>query len=327
MRYLQPQSPERLVPDEAALHERIADALRMAVALRGPHRPEALAYAVERSLRGLAIRDSAREVGPEVRRVLARLVDDGDLVRGDRADDDSLHARPLCIVHGPSGRHLLIGACLKTEAQVADAAGQGLRRLGHRRWLDANAQLPADVSLPRLGEDLWIRQPSEAELDGAPETAARLLVDQPGLGPLDHVAWLQPGGARWDPAEGAPAGLQVLRRETPWGQRRWYLVCFGSGGVAGPALQLPCAQLPAADTAHGQGATLHLLLSHRGHRSCTWSWLDGDLLELSALPPPWLSRQLDLRGDRDGGRRWRVTSDQRSPVERILLSARFSPRP
>jgi hypothetical protein len=324
MRYLPPDSPALLADDENQLHARIADALRTMVGLHGPQRPGALTSSIEGSLRGLTTRESATQVGREIRRVLARLVDDGDLVRGDDTEDDALHARPLGLVRGAAGRGLLVGACLKTEAQVAAAAGPGLRRLGHRRWLDLNVQLPEDVSPPELGGSIWARAPAPLDLERALEAAACLLVDQLALGSLDGIAWLRPGGTRWAPAEEAPAGLHVLRRETQWGQRRWYLVRFDAGGMAGPALQLPSPQLPAGDTAYGQGATLHLLLSAQRGQSCSWHLYEDHVIELSALPPPWLARQLDLLGDRRGGRRWCLAPNQRRRIESILISAKFS---
>jgi hypothetical protein len=327
MRYLPPDSPALLVDDENQLHARIADALRTMVGLHGPQRPGTLTSSIEGSLRGIRTRPSATQVGREIRRVLARLVDDGDLVRGDDTGDDALHARPLGLVRGAAGRRLLVGACLKTEAQVAAAAGTGLRRLGHRRWLDQNVQLPEDVSPPELGRDIWVRAPAPLDLDRALEAAACILDDQPALGPLDGIYWLHPGGARWARAEEAPAGLHVLRRETQWGQRRWYLVRFDAGGQAGPALQLPSPQLPAGDTAYGQGATLHLLLSARGGQSCSWRLFEDHVIELSALPPPWLGRQLDLLGDRSGGRRWCLAPGQRTQFESIMVSAKYSSHP
>lgn len=313
-----------------ALPARLGEALRTQVALFGPRRPGPLVAAAVASLRGLWLPVEQAALQPLARRILLRLRDDGDLVNAPDAEDDSLHARPLSFVRASGGRRLLVGACLRAQASIEVAPGLGLRFEGHRRWVGGAAAIPRDVLVSELSEGGWVRAPDAHQLAGAPARAMAELQGAMAMGPLDGVHWLPPGGAAWVPCgQNIPPGLQVLRLETAWGQHRWYLVSFTQGGIAGGALPLPHPALPAADSAHGQAATLHLALSQQQGAPCGWSWqpLPDDRLRLTltALPPPWLARSLDLRGARDGARGWVAAASSRASIEAALAAALLSP--
>lgn len=317
-RYLNPNDEALTIQTSADLWCRAAEALRVAVALRGPQPAATLVDAAEQALRGLNTNrisplDSTIVIRAHARQALHRIIDDRDLVRRNDPSDVHgaalWHAHPLCVVAGSPTRQLLIGVDLAGQAELSPY----LEAIDHRRWLTSPLM---SGTLPALAPEVWIGSPS----DGALKTCVD---DVQGLinGAGTHLgnpeeAQACAHGKGWVSIDNAGRGPHVVRFRGRWGQTKWWVTNFDQAGQPGRALALPHASLPDNGNARSQAYTLHLQLSRHVGQPATYS-IEGAVLRLSAMPPSWLARRLDLLGVRASGTLWKLQDLAAGGVEAV----------